>query len=587
MNVQEHEILLMLAQDRYRSQRALAQDSGYAIGTVNQSLQSLIAKGYLNEYQELTPKAQQLLSENQPRSAIILAAGYGLRMVPINTETPKGLLEVNGEPLIERLIRQLQEVGIRKIYVIVGFMKEQYEYLIDTFGVELIVNREYGSKNNLHSLKRAAGYLDNAYIVPCDLWCRDNPFRRYELYSWYMVSTAQDPDSTVRVNRKKELVAVSGSMTGNRMVGISYLTRSQAETVRERLERLSRDRRYDDAFWEEALYGNDKMVTFARIIEEAAVVEINTYEQLRELDHESAQLHNRSISAVAKAMGVSVDAITNIEALKKGMTNRSFLFSCRGEKYIMRIPGEGTGKLINREQEAAVYGRLRGRDICDDIIYIDPKSGYKITGYFECARPCDPLDEQDLRLCMEKLRGFHRLGLKVEHTFDIFGQIDFYESLWQGNRSVYRDYAKTKEKVQSLRSYIRQHAAEPVLTHIDAVADNFLFVKDPDGTEQVRLIDWEYAGMQDPHVDIAMFCIYALYDRQRVDHLIDLYFENACPRETRIKIYCYISCCGLLWSNWCEYKRQLGVEFGEYSLRQYRYAKDYYRIVQEERKGGI
>ena len=36
--------------------------------------------------------------------------------------------------------------------------------------------------------------------------------------------------------------------------------------------------------------------------------------------------------------------------------------------------------------------------------------------------------------------------------------------------------------------------------------------------------------------------------------------------------------------NWCEYKRNLGVEFGEYSLRQYRYAKDYYRIVQEELK---
>lgn len=60
---------------------------------------------------------------------------------------------------------------------------------------------------------------------------------------------------------------------------------------------------------------------------------------------------------------------------------------------------------------------------------------------------------------------------------------------------------------------------------------------------------------------------------------------------TRIKIYCYIAACGLLWSNWCEYKRNLGVEFGEYSLRQYRYAKDYYRIVQDELKkleeGGV
>ena len=63
-----------------------------------------------------------------------------MRMVPINTETPKGLLEVNSEPLIERIIRQLHEVNIKEIYVVVGYMKEKYEYLIDEFGVELLVN---------------------------------------------------------------------------------------------------------------------------------------------------------------------------------------------------------------------------------------------------------------------------------------------------------------------------------------------------------------------------------------------------------------------------------------------------------------
>ena len=116
---------------------------------------------------------------------------------------------------------------------------------------------------------------------------------------------------------------------------------------------------------------------------------------------------------------------------------------------------------------------------------------------------------------------------------------------------------------------------------MSAVPDNFLFCIGPDGREQLQLTDWEYAGMQDPHVDIAMFCIYSLYDRAQADRLIDIYFEGACPEETRVKIYCYIAACGLLWSNWCEYKRSLGVEFGEYALRQYRYAKDYYKLVRE------
>lgn len=90
--------------------------------------------------------------------------------------------------------------------------------------------------------------------------------------------------------------------------------------------------------------------------------------------------------------------------------------------------------------------------------------------------------------------------------------------------------------------------------------------------------------MQDPHVDLAMFSIYSFYDREQIDDLIDIYFNGSCDKNTRLKIYCYIAVGGLLWSNWCEYKRTLGVEFGEYSLRQYRYAKEYYKIVQGELK---
>ena len=88
--------------------------------------------------------------------------------------------------------------------------------------------------------------------------------------------------------------------------------------------------------------------------------------------------------------------------------------------------------------------------------------------------------------------------------------------------------------------------------------------------------------MQDPDVDIAMFCIYSMFDRKQIDNLIDIYYEKNCKPNIRIKIYCYIAACGLLWSNWCEYKKILGIEFGEYSLKQYRYAKEYYKIAINE-----
>ena len=74
-----------------------------------------------------------------------------------------------------------------------------------------------------------------------------------------------------------------------------------------------------------------------------------------------------------------------------------------------------------------------------------------------------------------------------------------------------------------------------------------------------------------------------MYGIEQIDKLIDIYFEDdgGCDKETRAKIYCYVSVCGLIWSNWCEYKRNLGVEFGEYSLYQYRYAKEYYNFSVE------
>ena len=173
------------------------------------------------------------------------------------------------------------------------------------------------------------------------------------------------------------------------------------------------------------------------------------------------------------------------------------------------------------------------------------------------------------------------MNLKVNHEFDIYKLINFYEKLWNKKTSDYGDYKETKEKVFSLQDYIKKNVKNKCLTHIDAVPDNFLLYTDEKGKEKVRLIDFEYSGMQDPHVDIAMFCIYSLYNRKQIDHLIDIYFENKCTIKNRIKIYCYIAACGLLWSNWCEYKKMLGVEFGEYSLAQYRYAKEYYKIAKE------
>lgn len=582
MNIIKCDIMNELFRTPYTSQRVLSDAVGYSLGKVNQTVTQLQEEGYLDRQYRPTEKAQIERNEKKPENAIILAAGFGMRMVPINREIPKGLLEVHGETLIERQIRQLQEVGIRDITVVVGFMKEAYEYLIDQYGVKLLVNREYAEKNNLHSLALAAKKLGNTYIVPCDIRCEKNPFSKDELYSWYMVTDLVDDESEVRVNRKLELVEVDEDKSGNTMIGIAYITREDSGWLRSRLLEMDRKKSCAGSFWESALMEKGKMKIWARVESSAGVCEINTYEQLREMDKNSKNLESDVLKLIAQALNCKVEEITEIEILKKGMTNRSFFFVNGNQRFIMRIPGEGTEQLINRRQEHQVYQAVSGLHLSDTIRYFDPENGYKMTEYLPDTHCCDPENPEEVKKCMKVLRQFHHSGLKVDHTFRLWENIEFYESLWNGEPSCYRDYQKTKEKVYELKQYVDSQPKNWSLCHIDSVPDNFLIKDKEDGEAEIHLIDWEYAGMQDTDVDIAMFAIYSMYEKEQVDALIDAYYREGCPREVRIKIYCYVAVCGLLWSNWCEFKRQQGVEFGEYSLRQYRYAKEYYRYVKAE-----
>ena len=273
--------------------------------------------------------------------------------------------------------------------------------------------------------------------------------------------------------------------------------------------------------------------------------------------------------------------IDNCIELKNGMTNDSFLVTCKKKKYIIRLNGLGTNKLIDRKSERINYAIIAKYQIGDPVIDINDSAGYKVTEYLENVHNCSPENEKDIQLCMRTLRKFHSMRLHVPHEFNLFEKINFYESLWKRNQSAYTDYDQVKQQVWQLKSYIQQNHGPWGMAHIDAVPDNFLIT--PEG--KVYLIDWEYAAMCDCYVDIAMFSLYADYDKIQVDHLIDLYFENEVDRKTRILIYCYMAVAGLLWSNWCEFKEDVGIQFGEYAKHQYNYAKNYSQMVLHILKG--
>ncbi|KPU44319.1 UTP--glucose-1-phosphate uridylyltransferase [Oxobacter pfennigii] len=570
MNKRDWIVFAVISRNGYGNHREIAKRTGYSLGLVNSSLKKLMEEGYIDNYFYITDKGREYIEASKPRRAVILAAGMGLRMVPIN-KTPKGLLTISGQPLIERIIEQMHEAGIFEIYVVVGYMMERFEYLRDKYGVELVISKEFPYRDSLHSLNLVADKLDNCYIAPSNVWFSRNPFSRTEFFSWYAVSEYVDDDSFVRMNRSLELIYTGDEKGGNSMLGLCYLLKEDAEIVRGQLVKLDKQRKFNREIWEQALFEGNKMIPYARVMLGQSNYAIRTYEELRDLDSESQHLDSKRINLIREVFNVEMDDITDISALSKGMTNRLMRFSVKGKPYLFRVPGEGSNELTSRAQEVDVYNSLKETGLTDIVIYMSAETGYKISEFWENARTCDIHNDEDVRACIMHLRKLHSMKLEVGHTFDLTEKLDLYERLRDGEPS-FSDYDETREKVVGLIALLNVLQKESCLCHVDPVSDNFLFVNG-----KIHLIDWEYAGMSEKHIDIAMFCLYADYDVKYVNHLIDVYFDGKATNLDRFKVFAYASVGGFLWSVWCEYKEKKGVSFSEYAMQQYRYSKKSYR----------
>lgn len=110
-------------------------------------------------------------------NAVIMAAGLSSRLAPLSLITPKPLLKIRGEILIERQITQLKDAGIPEIYIVTGYKAEKFEYLSEKFGARIILNPEYMIRNNHSSIWAARGVLKNSYVCSGDNYFNINPFQ--------------------------------------------------------------------------------------------------------------------------------------------------------------------------------------------------------------------------------------------------------------------------------------------------------------------------------------------------------------------------------------------------------------------------
>ena len=172
------------------TQRELSSETGLSLATVNATCKECETAGLI-ENGRLTIAGIAALKPYAVDNAVILAAGLSSRFAPISYERPKGLLKVRGEILIERQIEQLQAVGIRDIVVVVGYKKESFFYLEDKYGVKIVVNREYASRNNNSSLMLVREILDNTYICSSDNYFEENPFESHVWKAYYSAEYAE------------------------------------------------------------------------------------------------------------------------------------------------------------------------------------------------------------------------------------------------------------------------------------------------------------------------------------------------------------------------------------------------------------
>lgn len=261
------------------------------------------------------------------------------------------------------------------------------------------------------------------------------------------------------------------------------------------------------------------------------------------------------------------------------MTNTTKLIELDKKQYILRLPGIGTDKLINRRQEYEVYKTIAPYKISDEVLFFDKTTGVKIARYITNCHNVDPHNIDEVRLAVKTMHRLHSLCLSVDFEFNLKERIEFYETLMK--KSKYDDYSIIKEKIFRLLDKISTMTNNRCLCHIDPNQDNILI--DNESNKVKALVDWEYAAMQDPLVDVAMFCIYAGYEKSMIDAVLRMYCIDIYPAKSTIfKYYTYIAACGLLWSNWCEYKNQLGQDFGGvYELSQHNYAKTFIRYAEE------
>ena len=269
----EFKVLYAILKAPGASQRDISAAANVSLGAVNKTLTSLTELGYVDEGR-VTAAGMSALAPYKVTNAV--------------NEKPKGLLRVRGEVLIERQIEQLKAAGIEDIIVVVGYKKEYFFYLEEKYGVHIVINRDYASRNNTSTLWMVKEVLDNTYICSSDDYFTENPFESHAWKAYYAVQyqDGKTKEWCVKTGPHKRIKSVHiGGKDEWYMIGHAYFDREFSE----RFVRILEDE-YDlpetaGKLWEHLYVEHIKELDMvARRYPEGTIFEFDSLDEVREFD---------------------------------------------------------------------------------------------------------------------------------------------------------------------------------------------------------------------------------------------------------------------------------------------------------------
>ena len=298
--------------------------------------------GYVDEM-GITKKGQKILDEHRIDNAVILAAGMSTRFVPLNYEKPKGLLEVKGEVLIERQIRQLQEKGIKEIVVVVGYMKEKFEYLKSKYGVIIVETDDYDKKNNYASVYAARNYLKNTIITSSDLYFVHNIFQKYA-YDSYYCTIFMEGKTAERGIRTNEDDLILKTMYGDKCydiwvtLGYAFYSKQFSQNMISIIEKIKDFPETANMFWADIQDQHlGELYMYAKRCNASDIQEFDSLEELRLFDNKYVFNSGSNIlSDVCRILCINENEVTGLVSLRK-FKESMFRFKVKDALYLCDV----------------------------------------------------------------------------------------------------------------------------------------------------------------------------------------------------------------------------------------------------------